>query len=425
MEQIAERGTPTVLYVDDEDLARKYFGRAFGNEYRILTAPGVDAALALLDDNDVDVLVTDYRMPGKAGGELLREVERAWPGLVRILVTAYADKDVLLETVNGGDVFRVLEKPVRQDTLRDVLRQASDEASRRARDRAARDHGLMAVEETVAFLSHELGAPLASIADFARAIARRVQQDNAQYDYDRGQDGRDQRDSTGQGSTEGAARGSGGPHGDEAPEAFTLPLRAQIGNAVAHMSDNARYCRSVLDSFVDSVKRASLAPAARVAGASAQRMVAALLASYPLGEQERAAITVDVQHDFAIPASPNCVALVLSALLGNGLAALRGQPDPQLRVTVGAGAHPVIAVEDNGPGMPPEVLHRLLLDPVPMHGAGGGWTLIFCNRVMQSFGGHLRVQSRQASERGAARGPDEKPGTTATMNFPEPKKEQA
>jgi CheY-like chemotaxis protein len=97
MEQIAARGTaddiPTVLYVDDEDMARKYFGRAFGNEYRVLTAPGVDAALALLAEHEVDVLVTDYRMPGKAGGELLREVERSWPGLVRILVTAYADKE--------------------------------------------------------------------------------------------------------------------------------------------------------------------------------------------------------------------------------------------------------------------------------------------------------------------------------------------
>ncbi len=375
---------PTVLYVDDEDMARKYFGRAFGNEYRVLTAPGVDAALALLVDHDVDVLVTDYRMPGKVGGELLREVERSWPGLVRILVTAYADKDVLLDTVNGGDVFRVLEKPVRQDALRAVLRQASTEAVRRARDRAARDHGLLAVEETVAFLAHELGAPLASIADFARMLSRRVHED-----------------------------------GDERGiEPGYLPLRARIGNAVAHMSDNARYCQAVLDSFVDSVKRASPAPAARVAGAGARQMVAALLASYPMSADERAAVVVDVQHDFAIRASPNCVALVLSSLIGNALRSLRGQPAPCLRIAVGTGARPVIAVEDNGPGVAPAILHRLLLDPVPMHGgAGGGWDLIFCNRVMQSFGGHLRVQSKQI--------PADGHGMTATMNFPESHKESA
>ncbi|WP_338762290.1 hybrid sensor histidine kinase/response regulator [Massilia sp. METH4] len=410
MENIAERATPTVLYVDDEDMARKYFGRAFGNEYRVLTAPGVDAALALLGDHEVDVLITDYRMPGRVGSELLREVERAWPGLVRILVTAYADKDVLLETVNGGDVFRVLEKPIRQETLREVLRQASAEAMRRARDRAARDHGLLAVEETVAFLAHELGTPLASIADFARALARRVRDDD--------------------------------PAGDPA----ALPLKAQIGNAVAHMNDNARYCQSVLDSFVASVKRASLAPAARVAGGSAQRMVAALLDSYPMSAGERAAITVDVQRDFAIRASPNCVALVLSSLLANALQALRGQPAPRLSITVGAGGRAAIAVADNGPGIAPEIVHRLLLDPVPMHTDGGsGWSLIFCNRVMQSFGGHLRVQSRQTPARTAARepapvpdqvpdqvpepeparGPEQQRGTTVTMNFPETQKELA
>ncbi|QGZ37872.1 response regulator receiver sensor signal transduction histidine kinase [Pseudoduganella flava] len=366
----------TVLYVDDEDLARKYFGRAFGSDYRVLTAPGVDAALALLAEHSVDVLVTDWRMPGRAGGELLREVERRRPGLVRILVTAYANKDVLLETVNGGDVFRVLEKPVPQDTLREVLRLACAEAARRARERAVREQGMLAVEETVAFLAHELGTPLASIADFAQTIARRV----AERD-------------------------------DEGSPAL---LRARIGNAVAHMNDNARYCQSVLDAFVDTIKRAALAPAARVAADSAQRMVAALLAAYAMAPEQRDAIVVDVRHDFPIAAAPNCVALVLSALVGNALRALDGHPAPRLTVTVGVDERPVLAVSDNGPGIPSAILHRLLLDPVSMHGgAGHGWSLIFCNRVMQSFGGALRVQSKEGR------------GTTVTMNFPETQKEQA
>ncbi|QBE66191.1 hybrid sensor histidine kinase/response regulator [Pseudoduganella lutea] len=397
MEQAAEGTTPTVLYVDDEDLARKYFGRAFGNEYRVLTAPGVDAAIDLLGGHDVDVLVTDYRMPGRTGSDLLREVARAWPGLVCILVTAYADKEILLETVNGGDVFHVLEKPVRQDTLREALRRASMEAARRARDRAMRDHGQMAVEETVAFLSHELGAPLASIAAFARSLAR---QDHGGNPVDDDVPGRD----------------------DACPQdRHALPMRARIGNAAAHMGENARYCQSVLDSFVDAIKRASPAPAARAAGAGAQRMVEALLASYPMSAGERAAMSVHVQQDFAIRASPNCVALVLSSLVANALQALRGQSAPRLRVTVGAGGRPAIAVEDNGPGIAPEILHRLLLDPVSMHGEGAGWGLMFCHRVMQSFGGHLRVQSTQASPDH----PERQRGTTATMNFPETQKEQA
>jgi two-component system response regulator PhcR len=216
---MSERQVPaTVLYVDDEELARKYFARAVEGDYTVLTAPGVDEALEILrqPDSDVDVLVTDYRMPGRVGGELLRQVERDYPHLVRILVTAYADKEVLLETINGGDIFRILEKPLDTGTVRDALRLASVNA----RERAMRRQSLMAIEETVAFLAHELNTPLATIANFARNIQRRV---------------------NGQGPDNG------------------LPLKADIGNAAAHMNDNARYCLSVLSSFVESVKRASWA----------------------------------------------------------------------------------------------------------------------------------------------------------------------
>ncbi|MTW09860.1 response regulator [Pseudoduganella eburnea] len=365
----------TVLYVDDEELARKYFARAVEGDFTVLTAPGVDEALEILarPDNEVDVLVTDYRMPGRVGGELLAQVERDYPHLVRILVTAYADKQVLLETINGGDIFRILEKPLDTNTVRHALRLASENA----RERAMRRQSLLAIEETVAFLAHELNTPLATIANFARNIQRRV---------------------NGQGADNG------------------LPLKADIGNAAAHMNDNARYCLSVLSSFVESVKRASVVPAAaRLGSGSAQQMVSALLGVYPLAVGQRQIVEVDVLNDFTVRASPNCVALVLSSLLSNALRALQQHPDPRIRITVGVDQRPFIIVEDNGPGIAPALLNRLLLDPVSMHGAegGSGWGLIFCNRVMQSFGGHLRVQSEQGCS------------TTVTMNFPDLEKEPA
>jgi two-component system response regulator PhcR len=364
----------TVLYVDDEELARKYFARAVEGDFTVLTAPGVDEALEILRQNgsDVDVLVTDYRMPGRVGAELLRQVERDYPHLVRILVTAYADKEVLLETINGGDIFRILEKPLDTGTVRHALRLASETA----RERALRQQSLLAIEETVAFLAHELNTPLATIANFARNIQRRV---------------------NGQGPDSG------------------LPLKADIGNAAAHMNDNARYCLAVLSSFVESVKRASVVPAARLGSGSAQQMVASLLGVYPLAPAQRPIVAVEVHQDFRVRASPNCVALVLSSLLSNALRALQAHPAPRISITVGVAERPYIIVEDNGPGIPPPLLNRLLLDPVSMHGSegGSGWGLIFCNRVMQSFGGHLRVQSEQGCS------------TTVTMNFPELEKERA
>ena len=350
----------SVLYVDDEPLACKYFERAFAPRYRVLTAQSVDAALALLDVDagHVDVLVTDYRMPDRLGSELLQEVTQRYPHIVCMLVTAYADKDVLLELINGGTLFRLLEKPLDMAAMQTALQLAVQTG----RERAARRQGLVAMEESLAFLAHELNTPLAAMANFARGIERRAQ-------------------------------AAGGP-------------QAEIGEAASLMHDNARYCLSVLASFVDTVRLASAGPGmqgGRGAG-SARQLLATLLDSYPLSAEQRAAITLDDGEDFAIAESPNCVALILSSVLRNALRSAEERTQPAIRIRIGAGR---IQVRDNGAGIAPEIVEQLLIDPVSASGEEGkGWGMVFCHRMMQSFGGNLDI----ATEFGSS--------TTVTLNFP-------
>ncbi|SMG17313.1 two-component system, response regulator PhcR [Paraburkholderia susongensis] len=122
-----QRARPTVVYVDDEELARKYFARAAGSGYEVLLADGADEAMSILrrEGARVAILVTDFRMPGPHGGDLLRRVSQEYPHIVRILVTAYVDKDALLGAVNPGEVFRILEKPLGVGTVREVLAAAT------------------------------------------------------------------------------------------------------------------------------------------------------------------------------------------------------------------------------------------------------------------------------------------------------------
>ncbi|QQC66895.1 response regulator [Paraburkholderia ginsengisoli] len=117
----------TVVYVDDEELARKYFARSAGRDYEVLLADGADEAMSILrrEGARVAVLVTDFRMPGRHGGDLLRQVSQEYPHIVRILVTAYAEKDALLDAVDCGEVFRILEKPLGVATVREVLASAT------------------------------------------------------------------------------------------------------------------------------------------------------------------------------------------------------------------------------------------------------------------------------------------------------------
>ncbi len=152
----------SILFVDDDEMSRNHFARAVRDDYRVHLAHGADEAMALLQElgPEIAVLVTDFRMPGRDGGHLLREVAQAYPQIVRILVTAYADKDMLLQTFNTGDLFRIIEKPLRMESVREVLKQAVA----RYVERETRQQRLLAMDETLAFLAHELNTPLAAIS---------------------------------------------------------------------------------------------------------------------------------------------------------------------------------------------------------------------------------------------------------------------
>ena len=345
----------TVLYVDDEDLACKYFARIFETEYAVLTASGAQEALDVLRQGDVrvDVVVTDFRMPHVDGGALLREIEREFPHIVRVLVTAFADKDLLLAAVNSGEVFRILEKPLDIEEVRASLRGAT-ELSRSRHERRLR---FMAIDETLRFLAHELSTPLTTISNFSEGVRRR------------------------------AARG----------DPAALPLH-EIERVAIDMQNNARYCKTVLATFVDSVRHAG-ASALDQADTTAGQLIESLLDTYPLSPAQRASIAVEIVEDFPVRAVPNCVSLVLSSVLANGLRALCDTPQPCLTFRVAKDERPTIEIIDNGPGIAPEVMRHLLQDPVTTYAdaGGNGWGMIFCKRVMQSFGGGIVIQSEAGS----------------------------
>src|SRR5437016_1852926 len=91
-----------VLYVDDEPENLDLFRLHFEDELPLLTARNADEALRTLEADDVGVLLSDERMPGLRGVELLARVAERWPDVVRVIVSAYADADRLLLAMNRG-----------------------------------------------------------------------------------------------------------------------------------------------------------------------------------------------------------------------------------------------------------------------------------------------------------------------------------
>src|SRR5690606_33321233 len=101
-------------------------------------AGGVVEALAVLAERgaEVAVLLTDYRMPERNGIDLMAAASEAHPHVVRVLMSAYADKDVALQAVNLGRVEHILEKPLDEALTRSVLRGAREQSLRRVQDQA-------------------------------------------------------------------------------------------------------------------------------------------------------------------------------------------------------------------------------------------------------------------------------------------------
>lgn len=117
-----------VLYVDDEEKALKYFEKTFGDEFRILTANNAADGLKLIEQHgdDIGVLLSDQRMPGEKGVQLLERARQLRPRLVRMIVTAYADYDVTVDAVNLGNIFRYISKPIDVDDVRNTLHRAME-----------------------------------------------------------------------------------------------------------------------------------------------------------------------------------------------------------------------------------------------------------------------------------------------------------
>jgi len=114
-----------VLYVDDEERSLTNFTRAYGEEFRILTATSAQEGLNLFEQHadEIGILMTDQRMPGEKGVWLLERARQLRPRVLRMLVTAFADMDAAISAVNTGAIYKYITKPWDPVQLEMTLRQ--------------------------------------------------------------------------------------------------------------------------------------------------------------------------------------------------------------------------------------------------------------------------------------------------------------
>ncbi len=116
-----DHAIPTVLFIDDEAANRLTFKAAFRTEFNVLLAAGLEEAWPILERQEVHVVICDQRMPVTLGHEALAQIKDRHPRVRRMLITAYADLQVLVDALNEAGVCHYIQKPWEvQDVLKAV-----------------------------------------------------------------------------------------------------------------------------------------------------------------------------------------------------------------------------------------------------------------------------------------------------------------
>lgn len=121
-----KEGKINILYVDDEENNLMSFKATFRIKYNIHTAISGEDAIKILDNNPIEIIITDQRMPSMTGVQFLESILDKHPDPMRILLTGYADLTAVIDAVNKGKIFHYLTKPWNEEELEETIKRAYD-----------------------------------------------------------------------------------------------------------------------------------------------------------------------------------------------------------------------------------------------------------------------------------------------------------
>src|SRR5207302_65397 len=115
----------SLLVVDDEPYILATLSSLLSSEFEVFTADSAEAAQAFFSQRDIELILTDQKMPRMTGVQLLEWVRQNSPRTVRLLMTGFAELEEAVEAINRGQVFRYFFKPWRSEELLETLKGAA------------------------------------------------------------------------------------------------------------------------------------------------------------------------------------------------------------------------------------------------------------------------------------------------------------
>lgn len=118
----------TILYIDDEDINLRLFKNTFRRDYFVLTASSAREGLKILEQNNIDLVITDQRMPEMTGVEFLSCVQKEFPHIPpgRMIISGYSDPEDIDLAFREYQLYKFISKPWNEEELSQIIQKAID-----------------------------------------------------------------------------------------------------------------------------------------------------------------------------------------------------------------------------------------------------------------------------------------------------------
>ncbi|WP_020532116.1 hybrid sensor histidine kinase/response regulator [Flexithrix dorotheae] len=186
------QGESKILYIDDEQENLDSFRLVFMEYYDLYLANNVDEGMRILEQEEIQVLLTDQRMPKMTGLELLSQVKKLYPDIVCMIITGYADLEVVTKAFNEVGIYQYIHKPwdekdlkIKLDNALEKYRLIKENRSLIGNLQESKDNLEKKVEELDTFVyraSHDINGPLSSFLGLCELGIREFEQmDSVKY----------------------------------------------------------------------------------------------------------------------------------------------------------------------------------------------------------------------------------------------------